>query len=283
MNCLVHFCVAAQHQSFTKAAQELHLTHGAISRSIKQLEDYMGFELFERRNRRIYLNALGETFFQRTTLALNDIQSACEDLKQQKSQDKISISCEPSLAMRWLMPRLHEPQTLLEGVDIQLSTAGGPIDLLGNNMDMAIRRSDFNWPSDYWVTELGNEWIGPVCNPSYLKNVQHGMAHCLHSRTRPSAWQDWAGCAEEELDFIGEKFFDHFYFSLQAATAGLGVAMGPAQLVYDDLQQGNLLAPKGFVETDFRYVVLTKSKPMPETALHTFIMWLQKAFIEAQP
>ncbi len=283
LNCLTGFYAAAKHQSFTKAAQELNLTHGAVSRAVKQLEDFFGFQLFERRNRRVYLNERGQFFYEKATLALSDIQKACEELKQQSAFNTISISCEPSLAMRWFMPRLNNARDFLPDVDIQLSTAGGPIDLAGHNIDIAIRRSDFSWPEEYWVTPLGNEWIGPVCNPEYLKNLTEGGPTALHTRTRPHAWTDWQNLSADHFEFTTEKYFDHFYFSLQAATAGLGMAIGPAQLVHDDLNQNTLSAPIGFVETEFQYVALTLKNPKSDIPLQKLLAWIIKEFEASQP
>lgn len=282
-SCLISFCSAARHQSVTLAARELNLTHGAISRSIKQLEDWFGFTLFERRNRRIYLNARGTAFYQQTRPILDDLQEACDRLRQQPVQNRLTLSCEPSLAMRWLMPRMGQLQPILPDTDIHLATGGGPIDLVGQQLDLAIRRSDFSWPDDYWVTPLGKEWIGPVCHPDMVDRFHANDFIALQTRTRPTGWQDWRDASNHAASPASERIFDHFYFSLQAASAGLGVAIGPGQLVYDDLRQGLLVAPAGFVETGIDYVVLTARKPESDRKLELLVSWLVSTFTETQP
>lgn len=283
LNALVSFCSAAKHQSFTKAAQELNLTHGAVSRAVKQLEHHFAMDLFERRNRRVYLNEQGLFFFEKVQKILSDIQIAAEDLKQFNQYRKVLISCEPSLAMRWLMPRLTTLQEVLGDTDVQILTAGGPVDLVAHSIDIAIRRADFKWPKEYWVTPLTPEWIGPVCNPSYLEKTPAHEWVALHTRTRPQAWSDWTSTwsdwtsiSSNEQKSSTDQYFDHFYFSLQAAVAGMGVAIAPSQLVYDDLAQGALVAPFGFEKTDTEYVALTLNNPKSDEVLNDCLSWLMQ-------
>lgn len=273
---LVSFCAAAKHQSFTKAAQELNLTHGAVSRAVKQLEDHFGQPLFQRRNRRIYLTDKGKFFADKATELLAGLESAAEQMRTDSARC-LSVSCEPSLAMRWLMPRLGDFSQQLPDLDVHLSTAGGPIDLEAQNLDLAIRRSDFQWPENYWVTPLGFEHIGPVCHPDYWQRVQNTSAVILHTRTRPEAWDDWRGLTEHTINSDSEQYFDHFYFSLQAAVAGLGIGIGPHPLVADDIERGHLVAPFGFTQTDKEYVLLSLKNPQRDENLGAFVNWISKA------
>lgn len=277
LSSLTSFIVAARHQSFTKAAQELNQTHGAISRSVKQLEDYLDLQLFERRNRRLYITAGGAKFADRIGVLLGQIGDACEELRAPALETKLAISCEPSLAMRWLMPRLEDFRVREDGLDVHLATAGGPIDLAENSIDIAIRRSDFKWPDDYWVTDLGGEAIGPVCSPNYSHAQSFSDWTLLHTRTRLEAWEDWKQLSGCQVASTRQKFFDHFYFSLQAAVAGIGVAIGPKILVEDDLRSGVLLAPFGFVETPVSYVALSLKNPSSTRKIGAFISWIKDA------
>lgn len=272
---LPSFCAAAKHQSFTKAAQELNLTHGAVSRAVLQLEQYFDQPLFYRRNRRVYLTEKGAFFAEKASELLADLATVTEQMKVSETGNSLSISCEPSLAMRWLMPRLGSFYEQFPGTDIQLSTAGGPVDLASQQLDLAIRRSDFQWPADYWVTSLGRERIGPVCHLSYWQKLSGDKPVFLHTRTRPQAWSDWQSCSGKVISSSSEQYFDHFYFSLQAAVAGLGMAIGPEPLVADDLQREHLIAPFGFVETEVDYVVLSLMNPERNELLNAFLTWLQ--------
>ncbi|MBE7637118.1 LysR family transcriptional regulator [Sneathiella sp. P13V-1] len=278
LSSLQSFCIAAKHQSFTKAANELNQTHGAVSRAVKQLEDYFGIMLFERRNRRLYITSKGTKFAEQITILLQQIEDACVELTSSPSDHKLAISCEPSLAMRWLMPRLEEFRSMHTGLDIHLSTAGGPIDLAESSIDIAVRRSDFKWAADYWVTDLGKEAIGPVCSPAYLRKHSDLNWTLLHTRSRNEAWYDWKQLSDQDIQCKTEKFFDHFYFSLQAAVAGMGVAIGPKVLVEDDLRNNLLIAPFGFKETPVSYVALSLKNPASNDKAHAFVNWMKNAF-----
>lgn len=275
---LKSFCVAAKYQSFTKAAYELNQTHGAVSRAVKQLEEHLGVLLFERRNRRLYITDKGAQFSEKIVPLLDQMEEACEALASHPSEHKLAISSEPSLAMRWLMPRLEKFRTIKADLDIHLSTGGGPIDLAEKSIDIAIRRSDFKWSDDYWVTDLGQEAIGPVCSPAYIETCKEAEWTLLHTRTRLEAWNDWKQVANKPIEFKTEKFFDHFYFSLQGAVAGMGIAIGPKILVEDDLQKGLLVAPFGFETTPINYVALTLKKPKSNENLNAFITWMKTVF-----
>lgn len=271
---LLSFRVAARTSSITKAALELNLTHGAVSRAVKQLEDFYGFELFERRNRGLFLTEKGRQLAHVVEDILQQLEKKSEAIRQPQSQRRLSVSCEPSLAMRWLMPQLDEFKTLSPQTDIHLSTGGGPIDLTSEGVHLAIRRSDFAWPSHYHCTLLGKEKIGPVCSPAYWARHKEGPKDLLHTRTRPQAWADWRGLSNDLLEIGSEKYFDHFYFSLQAATSGLGIAIGPEPMVRNDIGQGLLVAPYGIKTTTIDYVVLSLELPERQKDMHVFTQWI---------
>lgn len=179
------------------------------------------------------------------------------------------------------MPRLQEFRECQPGLDIHLSTAGGPINLAESVVDIAIRRSDFKWPEEYEVTNLGQEAVGPVCSPAYWESHKDLNWSLLHTRTRPNAWRDWQQLSPHSVQCKKDKFFDHFYFSLQAAVAGMGAAIGPKILVEDDLKNGLLIAPFGFTETPITYVALSLKSPKTSPRVSNFIHWMQNRFNSA--
>lgn len=272
---LISFRAAANHQNFTKAARELHLTHGAVSRAVKQLEEFFGFELFTRRNRGLFLTEKGAALSKGVEESLTSLERTCESLRMPESKRRLSVSCEPSLAMRWLMPKLEDFRKKAPHIDIHLSTGGGPIDLTAEGVHLAIRRSDFTWPPHYHCTPLGKERIGPVCSPDYWEKHKKSPKQLLHTRTRPKAWNDWNAMSDTELDIGAEKQFDHFYFSLQAAATGFGLAIGPEPMVHEEIRQGLLVAPYGFRKTPIDYVILSLGSPETDRNMDTFIRWLK--------
>ncbi len=278
LSALPAFEAAARHQSFSRAAEELHLTHGAISRAVAQIEERLGVDLFVRRNRRVWLTAAGERLLKATSLALDGLDHAVEDIHRHDGTSPIlTVSCEPSLAMRWLMPRLGAFRQANPDLNIDLRLAGGPVDLLSDGCDVAIRRADYGISEQYITTRLWSEYAGPVCDPEcwqYILGSDLSNARWLHTRTRPDAWDMWKRASAIEVTPASEQYFDHFFFALQAAVNRLGTAIGPLPLVYDDLAAGRLIAPHGMVQTGFDYVLITLDPPGRDPRIALFFDWL---------
>ncbi|SON49168.1 D-serine dehydratase transcriptional activator (fragment) [Vibrio tapetis subsp. tapetis] len=229
------------------------------------------------------LTAEGELLRGFTEQAFQALDTGVNKLVQMKSQS-LEVSCEPTLTMRWLMPRLSDFH-LSSGGDVRLSTAGGPVNLGVSGLSMAIRRDDFEILHDYSETSLVDEWVGPVCSLDYWQSVKSdlGQIKLLHSQTRPQAWHNW--CANASVDFSLEtanQTFAHFYFCFQAAVDGLGAAIGSYPLIVDDLKRGNLIAPFGFVRSGHRYMLLSQQSVSGELA-NQFTQWLQHNLRQSVP
>jgi DNA-binding transcriptional LysR family regulator len=275
---LACFRVAAEYENFSRAANQLFLTHGAISRAVRLLEDDLGTALFERRNRAVFLTDAGRKLAQAVAHGLDHIDSAAQSIRSEQANAPVTVSCEPTLMMRWLIPRMPGFREFHTGPDVRLVAGGGQV-TLGAGIDLAIRRDDFVWPTSYAACPLFDEWIGPVCRPDqvetfFANGLVRAEAARLHSRTRPSAWKIWEGLAGETVTADRAQEFEHFYFSLQAAVAGLGVAIGPWHLVRDDLRTGILSAPKGFLRDGSKYVLLSSGELRPGSAQAAFQEWL---------
>ena len=281
------FEVAARTESFSKAADELHLTHGAVSRAIRQLEDELGVPLFERRNRAVFLTDAGRRLAETVTDAFGGIRRAMRAIRAARDQS-VTIACEPSLLMRWLIPRLPEFERAHPGVQLRLIAArAGSLD---DDADLSIRRDDVARPDGWHVEELFAEEVGPVCAPHRVADFfdldgEHSRlradAPLLHTRTRPTAWGDWISrCAPATAPKEGQ-WFEHFYFSLQAASAGLGVAIGPYRLVEGDLATGLLVAPLGFSRDRSTYNLLSPIAFDTHSSLLTVAEWLRKAGVRS--
>lgn len=275
------FEAAARLENFSRAADELHLTHGAVSRAVRLLEEDLGVALFERRNRRVFLNEAGRKLSRAVGDGLGLMRQACGELRASTRLARpLTLSCEPTLLMRWLIPRWGEFQAGQSGQEIHLLAGGGPFTFKAG-IDLAIRRDDFSWPADYHVDPLFAERVGPVCRADKLEQWfdAHGLradAPQLHTRTRPSAWAEWAVAAGRVAQGGPGQTFEHFYFSLQAAVAGLGVAIGPWHLVCDDIESGLLVAPLGFVEDGSRYCLFSPGVPGTESLHGQLLVWLRE-------
>lgn len=268
------FHIAAESTSYSEAADKLYITHGAVSKQIKLLEMYLSKTLFYKNGRGMNLTQDGELLKRYTNVAFDALNTGISKLKETTS-DYLEVSCEPTLTMRWLMPRLSNFYQSSE-IDIRLSTAGGPVVLSEAGLAMAIRRDDFDIPSDYAKHNLVEEWVGPVMSPQYWNMIQnnHASITLLHSKTRPDAWDDWIAVSHHDLHLNkSNQSFDHFYFCLQAAVDGLGAAIGSFPLVADDLKAGRLIAPFGFCPSGHNYLLIRHSQNL-KAKEERFQQWL---------
>ena len=280
------FEAAARLESFSRAADELHLTHGAVSRAVRAVEDELGVLLFERRSRRVYLNEHGRVLFDGVHAGLAHMGEAAEAVRRRVAQRPLLLSCEPTLLMRWLIPRWGDFQTRYPQHTVHLVAGGGHVNW-ETGLDLAIRRDDFDWGRTIHAVPLCAERVGPVCQPEKLARFfgkddggrcrLRAEAPLLHSRTRPHAWSDWLKQQQMHIQpasATGSLMLEHFYLSLQAATAGLGVAIGPRLLVQDDVRAGRLIAPLGFEADGSQYCLLAPSPWTKESVAQLLCDWL---------
>jgi LysR family transcriptional regulator, glycine cleavage system transcriptional activator len=277
LTALRAFEAAARHSHFGKAGDELHLTHSAISRQVRLLEEELGVMLFERRNRAVFLTGAGKRLLETARLAFRSISETTAELRAGLPTPLV-ISCEPTLTQRWLIPRLPRFHAQHPDITIHIRSAGGPVSLERENIDCAIRRSDFVWAPDVHAETLMEERVGPVCVPSLLTSARHTSLYDLpriHSATRLDAWDRWAADQAKTLNPVPSQTFEHFYLALEAAAAGLGVAIGPEPLVVNAIQDGKLVAPMGFRPNGFRYVMLSATPMAQDARKLALLNWMR--------
>ncbi|MDM3887744.1 LysR substrate-binding domain-containing protein [Pseudomonas sp. BCRC 81390] len=258
LNAFRYFDIAARTESFVRAAAHLHVTHGAVSRQVRLLEKSLGVELFERRNRAIFLTPAGRTLYNTTQAIFEQLEGAVQRLQQQDRENVLVLSCEPTIAMRWLIPRLPRFHAAHPDLQLHLVAAGGPLDFTRSGVDLAIRRDDFHWGNQLHSVKICDEWIGPVCHPTASASLDG--QRLLHSSTRPAAWPTWLRLSGQQARHAERSDYEHFYLSIQAASAGLGLAMASALMVLDELANRQLQAPFGFVRDGSAYHLLS---PLP--------------------
>lgn len=286
LNALHVFDVAANELSFARAADRLFVTHGAVSRQIRTLEDALGLPLFIRRNRAVFLTPAGERLHATTRQMFEQLASTVASLQPSTPSRTLVVSCEPTLAMRWLIPRLGAFAQAHPDIALHLHSAGGPLDLANAGVDVAIRRNDFFWGHTLIAEPLADEWIGPVGLPATFDSPHLSP---LHTRTRPHAWHDWQRAARHASIAVTPRLdasattppFEHFYLSLQAAGAGLGAAIGSVYMVSDELNAGRLVAPFGFVRDGSAYVALAREPFATNPACEVLLRWLRTALAES--
>lgn len=258
LNALRAFETAARLNSVSQAAEALHVTHGAVSRQIKVLEEHLGVALFVKDGRGIKLTDAGVRLRDASGEAFDRLRGVCAELSRDNREAPFVLGCSGSLLARWFIPRLGRLKADLPELRLHLSAGEGDLDPRRPGLDALLVFAEPPWPADMQVHVLAEERIGPVLSPHFTgferlrgaaPDALLGEA-LLHTTSRPQAWPAWAG--QHGLDAGALQFgqaFEHLYYLLEAAVAGLGVAIAPQQLVADDLRAGRLAAPWGFSPT----------------------------------
>jgi len=284
LNPLRVFEAVARLGSFTRAAEELHVSQSAVSRQVSLLEDYLDVRLFNREQRGISLTEPGRLYQQEIGPAFARIAAATQDLLANSRGGPIKVRAYTTFAAKWLMRRLPAFQSANPGIDVRLSTNVTPADFSSDNIDLAIQFGDGSWPG-VRCDHLFDDYITPVCSPSLLdkpgaplKTLDDLKHHrLLHSHYRKSDWPYWlAAVGRPEL---GERrdsmVFSSSILTYQAAVDGLGVAIGQVRLLDQELESGALVCPfRSIVRRDFSYYLLfPKRDPMPRK-VSLFRDWL---------
>ncbi|WP_055714921.1 LysR substrate-binding domain-containing protein [Streptomyces torulosus] len=279
LNTLLPFEATVRHASMTAAARELHVTHGAVSRQIQNLERSLGTSLFERRTRALHPTPQARQLAAVVRDALDQIDAAARQIAPRAPAGPLTLSCEPTLLMRWLIPRLPDLAAKVPDVAVHLSAGGGPVFFERDDIDIAIRRDDFPFPEEASRTRLFAERIGPVCRPELAARLTGAagvsQVTLLHTGTRPQAWDDWRRITGLQAEPASQQTLEHFYLTLQAAAAGVGVAIAPYAVARDDLERGQLVAPFGFVPDGTSYHLLGRPSLEQDGRVRRLTAWLR--------
>jgi LysR family transcriptional regulator, glycine cleavage system transcriptional activator len=280
LKTLPAFEIAAERLSFTDAAGELHLTHGAVSRQIQALESHLGVPLFRRRNRRIELTEAGAAFLPGVRQALHVLETSTVEVATSPRDGALVVSCVATFMMRWLIPRLYAFNALHRKIEVRLSASHTPVDFARDGTDIAIRVGRPPWPRDVIAAPFLADRIGPVCAPALLNGrkslrVNELRRHrLLHAETRAQSWANWARARGATIDAGASQSFEHHYFMLEAAASGLGIGIASFPLVENDLKTGRLVAPFGFVPSGSSYCVLHARQAANNAKIAAFRSWL---------
>lgn len=258
LNALRAFEATARLNSVSQAAEALHVTHGAVSRQIKVLEEHLGMALFVKDGRGVKLTDAGIRLRDASFEAFDRLRGVCAELSRDAFEAPFVLGCSGSLLARWFIPRLGRLKADLPELRLHLSAGEGDLDPRRPGLDALLVFAEPPWPADMQVHVLAEERIGPVLSPHFegYDRLKAASAEALqqevvlHTTSRPQAWPTWAeqnGLAGDVLEY--GQAFEHLYYLLEAAVAGLGVAIAPQPLVADDLKAGRLAAPWGFSPT----------------------------------
>ncbi len=247
-SALLAFEASARHGSFARAADELALTEGAISRQISRLEAFLGVTLFERVGNRVRLLPNGERYALQVRESLDRLERDSQYLMGQPNGGaNIDIATIPTFAARWLIPRLGRFREKHPNIIVHLAERMEPFVLAGSGFDAAIHFDHPAW-TGMRVHRLLQETLVPVCHPTLLGSAEAPPSldelPRLHRRQNPDAWQRYAQEAGIVLTnpAIGPRYDLHVML-IEAALAGLGVALVPRLYVETELAEGRLVAP----------------------------------------
>ncbi|MEC9345856.1 MAG: transcriptional regulator GcvA [Pseudomonadota bacterium] len=281
LNAVRAFEAAARHLSFTRAASELHVTPAAISHQVKGLEDWFGVRLFERRNREILMTEAGQLLLPGVRDALDLLETAAQRISSRPDGTEIRITCMPSFAAKWLVPRLSRFRARHPEIDVLLSTEERLVDLEVEPFDLGIRSGRGNYPR-LSVHRLFDDAVFPVCSPALingdppLRKLEDLAHHTLLHDDYPVGWAEWlAAAGVSGVDPRKGPMFDNSAMLLQAAAEGLGVAMARHALAYADLLAGRLVRPFPMtLGSELAYYLVHQPGALRRTSVKAFQSWL---------
>ncbi len=282
------FDAAARHLSFSRAAEELHVTPAAISHQIKELEDQTGVELFTRTSRSMKLTKAGDVLFEASRETLDTLSRALNRMRRLTTQNQLRVSSAPSIAAKWLVPRLDRFFATFPGADVRVDISAAPVDFARDDADVAIRFGLGKYPG-LRADLLFHDKVFPVCSPKIITKdkplkmprdlLKHTLIH-LDWEAQGSPWPNWRmwmlAAGIKDFDSTAGLHFDHTALAVQAALDGFGVAMGDSNLVADDLAAGRLIKPFELslkAPADFAYYIISPVESAEQPMIMAFRDW----------
>lgn len=282
MQALRAFEAAARERSLSRAADALHVTHGAISHQIKALEADLGVRLVERAGRGIRLTDEGERFATRVRAAFAELASAVQEMAQRANPRRLRVSCTPSFGARWLLPRIGRFIAENKDIDLDISATNALVDFNRDDMDVAIRYGFGHWPG--LISEhLADDAFFPVCSPRIAGGIPkrpEDLARYTLLRADDEFWKPWFDAVGVDLPepARGPIFNDSSHL-LQAAADGQGIALARRTLIGKDLRNRVLARPFAVEVAAPRKFFLVRPPRMEHTPkFAAFRQWLREEF-----
>jgi LysR family transcriptional regulator, glycine cleavage system transcriptional activator len=249
LNALRAFEAAARHESFTRAAEELCVTQGAVSHQVKALEAGLGIKLFNRERQRLIITEAGREYLTVLRDSFDRIAVGTERLIQRQSSGVLTVSTSPDFAAKWLVNRLGRFAEAHPGIDLRISATLHHVDFAREDVDLAVRHGDGSWPG-LDVARLSTEQLFAVCSPKLLRGRQRigkpadvlkfPLLH-LDDRKDWTKWLEAAGVANAE--FSHGPVLNRASMVIDAAVDGQGIALARTTLAAWDLINGRLVRP----------------------------------------
>ncbi|WP_417529109.1 LysR substrate-binding domain-containing protein [Marinomonas shanghaiensis] len=263
--------------TMTAASDELCVTPGAVSRQVRQLETLLGVALFSGPKNKPRLTEQGLLLLPIVSSAMSQMLLGLNTIRL-TNKKTVTVSCLNTFAIRCLIPRMYRFNLLYPDIDIQLSTTS--VDYGRDGYDVVIGVMKVQEGKNLDDDILFHEQIGPVMTEDVLASHSINKVEdltaidILLARTRLEAWDAWCGIVNNNIVPMSKRKFDHLYFVLEAALGGLGFCITPRHLVIDDLKAKRLIAPFGFVDSGYSYVIHQADKNHDNSI--QFVQWLKK-------
>jgi LysR family transcriptional regulator, glycine cleavage system transcriptional activator len=282
------FNAAARHLSFTKAADEMGVTPAAISHQIKELEDQIGVALFTRTSRSMVLTREGDILSTAAAESLETLARAVKRIKRLENRKVLKVSASPSIAAKWLVPRLDRFLDQAPGAEVRVDVSTTALDFERDDVDIAIRFGQGRYPglkSDLLFTDK----IFPVCSPRIITKekplaqpkdlLRHTLIH-LEYEAQGVVWPNWKmwmlAAGINDFDDKRGLHFGQTSLTVQAAIDGHGVALGDSNLVADDIAAGRLVKPFELslkAPSQFAYHVVSPLDTTQNPLVEAFRQW----------
>lgn len=286
---LISFEAAARHESFTKAAQELSLTQGAICRQIASLEDFLSVELFRRSRRGVKLTEAGLSYSRRIATQLDAVERDTLSVMGHTGANVIELAVVPTFGTQWLLPRLKDFQQQHPEVTVNLTNRTRPFLFADTDFDAAIYFGDADWSGTESHKLMGENPM-PVCSPTLLGNrntlTPEAIAELplLQQTTRPYAWRHWFNSQNLNIarDLTGPRY-ELFSMLAQAAMHDMGIALIPPFLIQRELAEKRLVvANRNALSSIKAYYLMIPERKVESASLRAFRDWLVKQAISYQ-
>jgi len=290
LNALKAFEAAARHESVSAAARELFVTHGAVSRHVAKLEEYLGTRLFVREGSHLKLTHDGEAYSAGLSQVFDQLHALTAVRVAGGKSDTLRIGCYPTFADKVLIPRLAQFRQVFPDIGFQIETSHNALDPHDLEVDVAIRLGTGDWP-DLACHYLFDEELVPVGSPSLLcgrkltdaRDFEHLVL--LHAQHRPNDWENWLRSAGlTQVDAHGGMRFDHSGMVYQAAINGLGIAMAQTAHVREELAQQRLVPfADSPMKTKRAYYLVHLPSRARDPVISAFVRWFTGELVAQRP
>jgi LysR family glycine cleavage system transcriptional activator len=248
LNAVKAFEAAARRRSFTRAAEELHVTSGAVSQQVKLLEDTLGLKLFNRERQRLLITEAGQAYLAVIREALDQIAAGTERLVQRQRSGVLTVSVSPDFAAKWLINRLSRFAEAHPQIDLRIAAEDQHSDFARQDVDLAVRHGDGTWPG-LNVVQLCAERLFPVCSPKLIERLNQKpepadlLKFPLLRLNDWSTWHRWFETAGVTAPVMHGPVINRASMLIDAAIDGQGVALARTALAAWDIIHGRLVRP----------------------------------------